>query len=103
LLLDPHHRLAAGQLERRVGPDGRVEIRVPRTTADVAVQTTIDLVERLNSAVALQAAPLLEALRQQSAQLARQGETIRRQADELGMLRKRLWQTEGRLAAAEQV
>jgi len=56
------HRLAAGQLEKRVGPDGRVEICVPRTTADVAVQTTVDLVERLNHAVALQAAPLLEAL-----------------------------------------
>jgi hypothetical protein len=91
-----YRRLSRGYLQRRTGPDGRLEVWVPVTPgADVSPDTSrqaeagdragraIVLAERLNLAVAQQVGPILE-------QLAAANAIIREQAEELGQLRERL-------------
>lgn len=99
-------RIARGQLQRRTGPNGRVEVWLTLTDGTVTsddsqrhdaeaeqVERGLALVERFNLAVSQQVAPLLEMVREQQA-------VNSAQAEELGRLRERVAYLEHQLSVS---
>jgi hypothetical protein len=99
-------RIARGQLQRRTGPSGRVEVWVPLTDGSAAsddsqrqdgqaeqIERGLALIERFNVAVREQVAPLVLMVKEQQA-------INSAQAEELGRLRERVATLEHQLSLA---